>query len=167
MLFNKPAQKKTFGTKLAAPQAPASNGHINILLKELMVTITALRDVLLKENDALAHSNSRAFLAIQDEKVAVARKYEGLMTELLSRDDIKNADPQIKKQLLSLEQGFTDVMKDNMTRLERMKGATEKLGERIMKSARKSAEGMTQFAYGAAGTMQKGTKATIGLSEQA
>ena len=164
MLFNKPAEKKTFGTK---PAAPAQAAHINVLLKELMITITALRDVLLKENDALAHTNTRAFVAVQDEKVAVARKYEALMTDLLSREDIKSADPQIKKQLLSLEQGFTEVMKDNLIRLDRMKNATEKLGDRIMKSARKSAEGMTQFAYGAAGTMQKGTKATIGVSEQA
>lgn len=166
MLFNKPAEKKTFGTKRVTPQAPAA-GNINLLLKDLMITITALRDVLLKENDALAHTNTRAFLAVQDEKVSVARKYEALMTDLLSRDDIKNADPQIKKQLLSLEQGFTEVMKDNLIRLDRMKSATEKLGDRIMKSARKSAESMTQFAYGSAGTMQKGTKATIGVSEQA
>ena len=163
MLFNKPAEKKTFGTKPAAP----AQTHINVLLKELMITITALRDVLLKENDALAHTNTRAFVAVQDEKVAVARKYEALMTDLLSREDIRNADPQIKKQLLSLEQGFTEVMKDNLIRLDRMKSATEKLGDRIMKSARKSAESMTQFAYGSTGNMQKGTKATIGVSEQA
>ena len=165
MLF-KQAEKKPFGTKQAAQKAPASTG-INVLLKDLIVTITALRDVLLKENDALEHSNSRAFLDMQEEKVAVARRYEMLMNDLLTREEIKSADPQLKKQLLSLEKGFTEVMKENLTRLERMKNATEKLGERIMKSARKSAESMTQFAYGSAGTMQKGNKASIGVSEQA
>lgn len=163
MLF-KPAEKKTFGTK---PAAPAAAAHLNALLKDLIITITALRDVLLRENDALGHSNTRAFLDIQEEKVATARKYESLMVELMSREDIKNADPAIKKQLFSLEQGFTAVMKDNMVRIERMKSATEKLSERIMKSARKSAESMTQFAYGATGSMQKGNKASMGLSEQA
>lgn len=167
MLF-KPAPKKPFGTKPAAIMAAVPDSKpINVLLKDLIVTITALRDVLLKENDALENTNSRAFMDIQDEKLTVARKYEVLMSDLLSRDDIKNADPEIKKQLLTLEKGFTTVMQENFTRLDRMKRATEGLGERIMKSARKSAENMTQFAYGATGSMQKGNKATIGLSEQA
>ncbi len=165
MLF-KPAEKKTFGTKPASP-AMSSNSAVNNAMRELMVTITALRDVLLKENDALDHTNTRAFLAVQDEKVTVARKYEALMTDLLSREDLKTADPALKQQLLSIEAGFTTVMKDNLIKLDRMKNATEKLGERIMKSARKSAESMTQFAYGSGGTMQRGTKATIGVSEQA
>lgn len=165
MLF-KPAEKKTFGTKPAA-SSTANSAAVNNALRELIVTVTALRDVLLKENDALDHSNTRAFLAMQDEKVTVARRYEALMTELLSREDIKSADPALKQQLLSIESGFTAVMKENLTKLDRMKGATEKLGERIMKSARKSAESMTQFAYGSGGTMQRGTKATIGVSEQA
>ena len=165
MLF-KPAEKKTFGTKPAAPSVANSNA-INATMRDLIITITALRDVLLRENDALDHSNTRAFFEIQDEKVAIARKYETLMTDLLSRDDLKSADPKMKQQLLSIESGFTTVMKENLVKLERMKGATEKLGERIMKSARKSAESMTQFAYGASGTMQRGNKATIGVSEQA
>ncbi len=165
MLF-KPAEKKTFGTKPASP-AMSNNSAVNNAMRELMVTITALRDVLLKENDALDHTNTRAFLAVQDEKVTVARKYEALMTDLLSREDLKTADPALKQQLLSIEAGFTTVMKDNLIKLDRMKNATEKLGERIMKSARKSAESMTQFAYGSGGTMQRGTKATIGVSEQA
>lgn len=166
MLFKPAEKKKTFGTKPAAPAAPKA-AAINTMMRELIVTITALRDVLIKENDALDHSNSRAFLAMQDEKVTVARRYEALMSELLARTDLKSADPALKQQLLSIEAGFTRVMKENLVKLDRMKNATEKLGERIMKSARKSAESMTQFAYGSGGTMQRGNKATIGVSEQA
>lgn len=166
MLFKQAEKKKTFGTKPAMSSA-ANSAAVNATMRELIVTVTALRDVLLKENDALDHSNSRAFLAMQDEKVTVARRYEALMSDLLSRDDVKSADPALKQQLLSIEAGFTRVMKENLVKLDRMKNATEKLGERIMKSARKSAESMTQFAYGAGGTMQRGNKATIGVSEQA
>jgi hypothetical protein len=165
MLF-KQAEKKTFGTKPAAPSA-ANSAAINATIRDLIVTVTDLRNVLLKENDALDNTNTRAFLEMQDEKVSVARRYEGLMTELLSREDLKSADPKLKAQLLSIEEGFTKVMKENLIKIDRMKNATEKLGERIMKSARKSAESMTQFAYGAGGTMQRGNKATIGVSEQA
>jgi len=164
-MFSKSAEKKTFGKKPEAQTQPAP--ALNQLLKDLIIAVTALRDVLLKENDALAHSNSRAFIDMQEEKVTVARRYEMLMSSLLERDDLKTADNALKNQLLSVEKDFTDVMQENLVRLERMKNATEKLGERIMKSARKSAESMTQFAYGAGGTMQRGNKATIGVSEQA
>lgn len=167
-MFFKSAEKKTFGTKPARqPEAAPEKDDVNRVLKDLIITVTALRDVLLRENDALDHSNSRAFMEIQDEKVAIARTYEHLMTGLLGREDIESCDVRLKNQLLSLEEGFTSVMRENLTKLERMKSATEKLGERIMKSARKSAEGLTQFAYGSSGTMQKGVKATMGLSEQA
>ncbi len=165
-MFSKPADKKAFGTKPAASNAGDSRA-VDQLIKDLIVTVAALRDVLTKENEALSHGRSQAFIALQDEKVAAARRYETLLTSLLSRNDLNNASPRLKQQLLSLEGDFTAVMKENMTRLERMKNATEKLGEWIMKSARKSAENMTQFAYGSAGTMQKGVKATIGVSEQA
>ncbi|MFA5592497.1 MAG: hypothetical protein WC989_04205 [Micavibrio sp.] len=151
----------------AAPAAGQVTGDVNKLLRALIVAVTNLRDVLLRENDALDHSNSQAFMDLQDEKVAIARHYEGLMVSLLNRTDLQTADTRLRSQLLSLEEGFSTVMKDNMEKLERMRGATERLGEQIMSAARKSAENMSQFAYGSAGTMQKGGKATIGLSEQA
>lgn len=173
-MFFKPAEKKTFGTRPApenaatAPApAPAPVADINTMMRNLILTVTALRDVLIRENEALDQSNSRAFLALQDEKVAVARRYEGLMMNLMDRSDIKSADPKLKQQLLAMEQGFSGVMKENLTKLTHMKNATEKLGERIMKSARKSADSVGQFAYGASGTMQKGVTTTIGVSEQA
>lgn len=173
-MFFKASDKK-FGTKPASPalQTPqaamktAAHDDVNNMLRNLIITVTALRDVLIRENEALEQSNSKAFLDIQDEKVAVARRYETLMTAMLDRKDIGSADPKLKAQLLFLEEGFTTVMKDNLVRLERMKNATERLGERIMKSARKSAESAAQFAYGASGVMQKGVKATMGVSEQA
>jgi len=169
-MFFKPAEKKAFGTRPAPAKAAALANpaqEINAMMRDLIVTVTALRDVLIRENDALDHSNSRAFLELQDEKVAIARRYETLMISLMENPDIKFADPKLKQQLLSMEQGFSGVMKDNMKKLEHMRNATERLGERIMKSARKSADSLGQFAYGAAGTMQKGLKSTIGVSEQA
>lgn len=170
-MFFKPAEKK-FGTK-PAPQAPATaalssnDPHIDHLLKNLIVAVTALHDVLTRENDALDHADTRAFSALQDEKVAVARRYETLMTTLMNRKDITFADLRLKQQLLAMEEGFSSVMKSNLQKLERMKTATERLGEYIMNSARKSAESQSQFAYGAAGTMQRGVKSTFGISEQA
>lgn len=166
-MFFKSTEKKIFGTRPALENHAQQGGNANLMLKELIVTITALHDILVRENETLDLSNSRAFFDLQDEKLAVARKYEELMVALKSHQDIASVDPKLKSQLLSMEDGFSSVMKTNMQKLERMKSSTEKLGDMIMKAARKSAETVGQFAYGAAGTMQKGVKSTIGISEQA
>jgi hypothetical protein len=168
MFFKTPERK--FGTKTAPsrPGLPAATSGINMALKDVITAITNLRDALIKENEALDHANSRAFMDLQDEKVACARRYEAAMNALLDhKDTVNQCDPRLKSILLSLEKGFAKVMADNLVKLERMKGATEKLGERIMRSARKSVETQTQFAYGSSGTMQRGVKASMGLSEQA
>ena len=66
-----------------------------------------------------------------------------------------------------LDQALRERRFRGQTMGERMKSATEKLGECIMKSARKTAEAATQFAYGSSGKMQRGNRASIGLEERA
>lgn len=141
---------------------------INVALLHTIIAVTALRDVMMKENDALALSNTASFLDIQEEKVEVARRYELLVNALMSRkDDIKAADTKLKEQLQRLQDSFGETAKINRERIERMRNATRLLGERIMKSARDQAEKDNQFAYGASGKMQRGTKAFIGVDERA
>lgn len=141
---------------------------VNVALLHTIIAVTALRDVLLKEIDALKDSKTKLFLELQDEKVEVARRYELLVSNLMSRGpEVKKADAKLKAQLERLQNDFGEVAKDNLYWIERMKNATEKLGETIMNSARKSAEDQTQFAYGSSGKMQKGNKAIIGLDERA
>jgi len=156
-----------------AKKAQTSGGYavpddINVALLHTIIAVTALRDVMLKENDALAQSSSRAFMALQDEKVEVARRYEILVNALMDRpDEIKSADRKLKEQLQRLQTSFGDVAKTNRDSLDRMRNATRLLSERIMKSARKDIEKQTQFAYGANGAMQKGSKTLIGVDERA
>ncbi len=141
---------------------------VNVALLHTIIAITALRDVLLKEIDALKAGQGNIFMDLQDEKVEVARRYELLVTNLMSRgSEIKKADAKLKSQLERLQGDFGQVAKDNLYWIERMKNATERLTDTIMSGARKSAEGKTQFAYGASGKMQKGNKALIGLDERA
>jgi hypothetical protein len=140
---------------------------INVVLLHTIIAVTALRDVLLKENDALAKSKTSLFLEYQDEKVEVARRYEILVNALMDRGkEAKAADAKLKDQLQRLQGDFSIVCKRNIELIERMKNATAQLGERIVKSARKSADAATQFAYGSSGKMQRGTKSTIGLNER-
>ncbi len=141
---------------------------INVALLHTIIAVTALRDVMLKENDALAISSTRLFMDLQEEKVDAARRYELLVSALMSRPaDIKDADAKLKEQLQRLQTSFGDVATKNRESIDRMRNATKLLGERIMKSARVEVERQNQFAYGSSGKMQKGTKALIGVDERA
>jgi hypothetical protein len=141
---------------------------VNVALLHTIIAVTALKDVLVKETDALKNSKTSLFLDLQDEKVEVARRYELLVNNLMARGaELKSADPKLKDRLNRLQASFSEVSNENLAWIRRMENATKKLGETIMKSARKTAESQTQFAYGASGKMQKGTKALIGLDERA
>lgn len=141
---------------------------INLAIEHTILAVYALSDVLKRETAALKETKTVAFFELQDEKVAAGHRYELLVSNLMSRgSDLKKASVQLKANLQSLQKAFGDITAENLKWLERMKNATGKLGETIMREARKSAEKQTQFAYGASGTMQRGTKALIGLDERA
>jgi len=162
-MFLKTAKDADFETK--GYKVP---DDINVALLHTIIAVTALRDIMLKENEALGCANTSAFLALQEEKMETALRYETLVNALMNRkDDIKSAEDNLKKQLERLQESFGSVAAENRTLIDRMRNATQRLADRIMKSARAEAEKQTQFAYGASGKMQKGTKATIGLNERA
>lgn len=141
---------------------------VNVAILHTIIAVTALRDVLLKETEALKNAKTALFLDLQDEKVEVARRYEALVNNLMTRGaEVKKADAKLKEQLTRLQADFSMVSAENLDWIKRMESATKKLGETIMRSARKSAEKQTQFAYGSSGKMQKGNKALIGVDERA
>lgn len=140
----------------------------NLALTHTIVAVNALADVLQRETQALKDTKTKAFMDLQDEKVEAGRLYELLVTTLMDRGSaVKKADPKLKARLQSMQTRFGEIAAENLKWLERMKNATGRLGETIMREARKSAEKQTQFAYGATGTMQKGNKALIGFDERA
>lgn len=159
-------ENKTYDPQAAAkPYTPPAD--INVAILHTIIAVTALRDVLIKENEALEASKTSLFLELQDEKVDAARRYEILVSHLMDNGEkTKAADQKLKDQLQRLQGDFSAVCQRNLALIERMKNATERLGECIMRSARKTAEAATQFAYGSSGKMQKGTRATIGLEER-
>ncbi len=141
---------------------------INMALTHTILAVNALADVLVRETAALKETKTKAFMDLQDEKVDAGRRYELLVTNLMERGSaVKKADPKLKSRLQSFQAHFGEIAAENLKWLDRMKNATGRLGETIMREARKSAQKQTQFAYGASGTMQKGNKALIGFDERA
>lgn len=139
----------------------------NAAMIEMMYIIDNFRTVMVKESEALEGADAPAFLDLQDEKLFAARKYERGISELLERkDEIRAADPSLHNRLQAMQHGFHETTTRNLDGLERMKNGTQRLHEKIMIAARDAAMNEQRFAYGSAGTMQNGGRATIGLSEQ-
>lgn len=152
----------------AAAQGYTVPADMNVAILHTIIAVTALRDVLLKETDALKQTKTSLFLELQEDKVEVARRYELLVSNLMGRGaDIKNADVKLKDQLQRLQEDFSKVSAENLQWIKRMENATKRLGETIINSARRAAESQTQFAYGAGGTMHKPNKTMIGVDERA
>lgn len=159
------SKDNNFSASAADYKVPAD---INVALLHTVIAVTALRDVMSKENEALERSSTRGFMDLQDEKVETARRYETLVSALMDRAiDLKGADEKLKDQLQRLQVSFGDVAAKNRENIERMRNATQLLSERIMKGAREEVERQNQFAYGSSGKMQRGTKALMGLDERA
>ncbi len=140
----------------------------NAAMIEMMYIIDNFRGLMIREAEALEGADAQAFLDLQDEKLLIGRRYEMGMSDLLSRkDQIRAADPSLRQRLDTMQKNFHAVTERNLSGLDRMKNGTQRLHERIMLAARDTAMSETRFAYGANGTMQNGSRASIGISEQA
>lgn len=140
----------------------------NQAMQEMMATIDRLRAYLIEENKVLHDADTPGFMAMQDNKIEIARDYLDGMTQLLSRkDEIKNADPTLKKRLEKKRGEFAEIAHENHAAIERMRSGIQRLGERIMETAREAAKKEEQIVYGSTGQMQSGLKATMGVNESA
>lgn len=139
----------------------------NAAMIEMMYIIDNFRTVMVREAEALESADAPAFLEMQNEKLSAARQYESGISQLLERkDELRAADPSLQSRLQAMQHAFHEVTTRNLEGLERMKKGTQRLHEKIMMAARDSAITEKSFAYGAAGTLKNGGRASIGLSEQ-
>ena len=140
----------------------------NKAMQEMMGTIDLLRNAMIEETKALKDTDTQTFMALQDNKLEVARDYLEGMAQLMNRkDELKNADPKLKDRLEKMRNEFAETAYDNHAALNRMKNGMKRLGDRIMEAARETAKKEKQFIYGATGRLQSATGGTIGVSESA
>ncbi len=140
----------------------------NDAMTEMMMTIDRLRDSLIEETNALKEADTKKFIALQDNKINVARDYMDGITQIMARkDEIKKADPKLIDLLEQKRIEFAEVAHENHAAINRMQSGMKRLGERIMEAARETAKREEQIIYGSSGHMQSGSKATIGVNESA
>ncbi len=142
----------------------------NKAMQEMMDTINDLRDVYVKENAALDVADTKTFLELQESKLEAARDYQNGIENILSRkEQMKNTNPLLRKRLVEMQKGFTELTTQNMESLKRMQRSTHRLGELLMDAAKESVKSQRTHVYGETGAIRGGERKSVsmGLSETA
>ena len=140
----------------------------NAALQEIIKTIDVLRDVYVRETAALNEADAKKFIALQETKLLAARKYQEIIDHILSRkEEIKTANPALKRKLNEMQKDFFDLSAKNMEALKRMQRTTERLGAVIMSAAKDVANKNRAVSYGDKGALQTDERKTVsmGVSE--
>ena len=131
-------------------------------MQEMMDTIDQLREVYERETDALLRSDAKEFMAMQEEKLDVARKYQSGIGQMLERkDEMKSVDPDMRTKLENMQQEFSGLAQENMQALERMRRCMDTLGTTLRKAATDAAKKDRTFAYTANGMTNVDESKTI------
>ncbi len=141
----------------------------NRAMQEMMQAIDALRAVYVEENAALGRADGRAFMAVQEKKILVARQYQRGAAQILERkeDIAKKLDPRLRHALQKKEQEFAVVSRQNLENLDRMRRGTQRLSERIVQATRDMVRKDTH-CYGARGHLEPNERAvSVRLNESA
>lgn len=142
----------------------------NAVMNDIMQTIDRLRDVYVRETEALESANAPAFMDLQDEKVTQARAYQSSMEQILRRkEEMRLADPTLKQKLLAMQADFAQLSEKNLKALEKMKNASVRLGNAIRSSVKENARKEYILGYGETGALNsdKNKPISTGLSETA
>lgn len=136
---------------------------------DVIETIRALNTLYSEETDALKRSDSKAFMALQDQKIKSAQEYHNKMAHILAhKEDVKRIDAPLKDRLRQLQNEFQAISKENVAAIERMQRCTERLGNRLRTAAVNSAQQQRSFSYSETGAIPNATQKKVvssGVSE--
>lgn len=152
-----------------ANEKPSLSADPKRAIQDMMETIDALRNVYVAETVALQTADTATFFSLQDEKIEAAQNYHTGISEFLARkDEIMTVHPDLKNIIRRKQEEFSEVARENLDALDRMRRTVDRMGNRIMKAARDAAarEGVT---YGNSGSMNsyRNKPVTMGLNESA
>lgn len=138
-------------------------------MQEMMDTMDELRAIYIEENAVLDKADADGFMALQDRKIALARRYQAGTTQLAGRkEEIRGVvTPALRDEVTRKQEEFSRIAADNLAALERMRKGTRRLSERLMDAARDTAR-KDQARYGARGHLEEQERrVSIGLNESA
>ena len=148
--------------------APKLSPEPNKAIQEMMDIIDALRHVMEEETSVLEASDARGFLEIQDRKFQAYKDYQSGVQQMLdNKDAMKAAHQSLRQRLEDMRINFQKTAQTNTDAIERMQKGMQRLGDRIMSSARENAKKEQQLVYSAQGHMEDSKTTTIGIRESA
>ncbi len=150
-------------------KAPSSKAFMlsrdpNKAMEETIRTIENLQDVYERETKSLLASDTRSFLAIQDEKLAAARQYQSSVEEIIKRkEEMRDVPAAMKQQLRKMQEDFTSMAHTNLDSLSRMQRTVGRLGNTIRRAAQDVAREKRTYSYGDTGEIDNNHKKSISM----
>ena len=92
------------------------------IINDVMQSIDALRTIYTQENERLNEADAKGFMALQDEKSTHINIYRDRIENLMmNRDQVRAADPLLKKKLQAKQAEFAALCETNLKGLKKMK----------------------------------------------
>lgn len=139
-------------------------------LEQMILSIQHLKDIYVRETNALENADSKAFMAMQEEKFIAAQNYQDGIQQLLARkDEMQSASPVLKASLRGLQQDFSNLFERNIDALDRMSKTMLRLGEKLRGAAMDEANKYRTLSYSETGHVHhdKTKMVSTGLIETA
>ncbi len=139
-------------------------------MQEMMDMIDHMRGVYETETEALERYDTKAFLALQDDKLQATKAYRAGVEDIIRRrDEMRDIDVNMKRQVEKMQKDFADLSVKNMSALKQMQKTMERLGETVQKVAKDAVNKESAFSYGDSGRLNQDDKkrVSIGISETA
>lgn len=139
-----------------ADQLTTFPANPDAVLEQMILFIQHLKDIYVRETEALEDGDSRTFLAMQEEKFAAATRYqEGIDHILARKDEMQTANPLLKSALRRMQEECSKLFERNLEALERMNGTMGRLGEKLRSAAMQEANKYRNLSYGEHGHVNK------------
>ena len=145
--------------------------NTNKALQSIIGSMEELSSIYTEENKALSQTDSQAFLDMQESKYQAAIRYEALIRQMIDRkDEIAQADPDLKSKLQTMKNQFSLIKEENKAAIERMQNCTRRLGDTLRRAAIKATQRQQTNTYSHTGDMpnsSKGRLISTGINEKA
>lgn len=129
---------------------------------EMIETITRLHGIYELETEALLKSDTKAFMALQNDKLDSARDYQdGIAQLLMRREEMKNIAPDLRAKLEQMQAEFGKLTGRNLKAIERMQKAMNRFGGTLREAAREAVKKERTTSYNANGCISTNSMKSI------
>ena len=123
-------------------------------VQEMMNIISDLQSIYELETEALETSNVKTFMALQNDKIETAAKYQGAMAQMMERkDEIKQTEPELRRNLQAMQKKFHAIASRNKTCLDKLQRGIGRLHDTLQTAAKEAIKKDKTFSYTEMGAM--------------